>query len=203
MVARSHGLRRGHIGAVCDALRNAGIDPDVVTAAQIGAALDADMHASGWRWPDHIERPAALLAWRLKRVSARLSELTTATVSRGCAAADSQDKKPAEVRARASSAAVRGAALSHIRDVLERRRHGHDRSTAGAVVPTVAPRVSAAAEDVEEDMGCAVCGSAPAPRRPHLPPRRALVCDACWAVAGAVEDATTTGGRCGGVPVIA
>lgn len=201
LVDRSHGLSRGHIGAVCDALRSAGIDPDVVSAAQIRAALDADMHASGWRWPDHVERPGAFLAWRLKRISARLSELTTATVSRGCAAADGLDKKSAEVRARASNAAVRGAALSHIRDVLERRRHVAP--TAPGVVPAVSPGGSAAAEDVEEDMGCAVCGSAPALRRPHLPPRRAHVCDACWAVAGAVQDATTTGGRCGGVPVIA
>jgi hypothetical protein len=187
---------------VCDALRNAGIDPDVVSAAQIRAALDTDMQASGWRWPDHVEAPGAFLAWRLKRISARLSELTTATVSRGCAAADGPDKKLAEVEARASSAAVRGAALSHIRDVLERRRHVHEAPTALAVVPVISSGDLAAAEDIEEDMGCAVCGSAPALRRPHLPPRRALVCDACWAVAGTTEDATTTGGS-GGVPVIA
>ena len=88
LVRRSHGLHRGHIGSVCDAIRGSGIDPTAVTAAQIASALDADMHESGWRWPDRIERPGAFLAYRLSRVSGRLKALTPASVGSGYAAAN-------------------------------------------------------------------------------------------------------------------
>lgn len=56
LVARCHGLGRGHVGAICDALTGAGIDPAVWSAADITGALEADMRARGWCWPDRIER---------------------------------------------------------------------------------------------------------------------------------------------------
>ncbi|MGB0972425.1 MAG: rep protein, partial [Mycobacterium sp.] len=68
LVARCHGLHHAHIGAICDVLAAAGIDPSVCTATQITAALEADMRATGWRWPDHIDNPAAFLAHRLARL---------------------------------------------------------------------------------------------------------------------------------------
>ena len=71
LVARCHGLHRGHIGAVCDALTAAGIDPGVWSARSITAALDADMRVRGWSWPDRIERPGAFLASRLRRLDWR------------------------------------------------------------------------------------------------------------------------------------
>lgn len=70
MVANAHGLWRGHIGAVCDAITNAGIDPQAWTARQISDALNADMRATGSTWPDHIDKPGAFLAWRLRRLTA-------------------------------------------------------------------------------------------------------------------------------------
>lgn len=61
-----HGLDRGHIGAVCDAIMSAGIDPDIWSAEQLKNALNADMKIRGWSWPDRIERPGAFLAARLR-----------------------------------------------------------------------------------------------------------------------------------------
>lgn len=70
LVASSHGIGRGHIGAICDAMAGAGIDPNAWTARQLSDALNADMRATGSTWPDHIEHPAAFLAVRLRRVIA-------------------------------------------------------------------------------------------------------------------------------------
>lgn len=66
-----YGLDRGHIGAICDALTAAGIDPAVWSATQIRDALNADMKSSGWSWPDRIQRPAGFLLTRLRRLPAR------------------------------------------------------------------------------------------------------------------------------------
>lgn len=68
LVARCHGLHHAHIGAICDVLAAADVDPSVCTATQITAALEADMRTTGWRWPDHIDNPAAFLAHRLARL---------------------------------------------------------------------------------------------------------------------------------------
>ena len=67
------GLERngGHIGAICDAITAAGIDAAAWTPKTLTAALNADMRAAGWSWPDRIERPGAFLAWRLRRLPAR------------------------------------------------------------------------------------------------------------------------------------
>jgi hypothetical protein len=64
---RCHGLHRGHIGALCDALTRSGIDPDLWTARQIIDTLNTDMRQSGWAWPNRIEKPGAFLASRLRR----------------------------------------------------------------------------------------------------------------------------------------
>lgn len=64
-----HGLSRVHVGAVCDALVAAGIDPACWSAAALIEALDADMRISGFTWPDELQRPAAFLAHRLRRIT--------------------------------------------------------------------------------------------------------------------------------------
>ncbi|UUO02417.1 hypothetical protein M4D79_02595 [Mycolicibacterium novocastrense] len=69
LVARTHGLGRGHIGAICDTLTAAGIEPAVWSARAITDALDADMRTRGCSWPDHITNPAAFLSSRLRRLS--------------------------------------------------------------------------------------------------------------------------------------
>lgn len=71
LVAGSHGLGQGHIGAVCDAITSAGIDPGVWSAKAITAALNADMKTRGWSWPDRVDRPGAFLASRLRRLEWR------------------------------------------------------------------------------------------------------------------------------------
>ncbi|MBN7433864.1 rep protein, partial [Mycobacteroides abscessus subsp. abscessus] len=69
LVALTHGLDRAHIGAICDALTGAGIDPAVWSARAVNDALNADMRARGTTWPDHIANPGAFLASRLRRLS--------------------------------------------------------------------------------------------------------------------------------------
>lgn len=71
LVARSHGLHRGHIGAVCDAIIAAGINPELWSARAVTDALNADMAAHDRSWPDRIERPGAFLASRLRRIEWR------------------------------------------------------------------------------------------------------------------------------------
>ncbi len=60
LTARCHGLHRGHIGAIADVLTTAGIDPAVWSARAITDALDADMRAGGWSWPDRIAHPTVI-----------------------------------------------------------------------------------------------------------------------------------------------
>lgn len=66
-----HGLRRGHLGHICDALIRSGLDLDAWTGRSITVALNADMSARGWSWPNRIERPGAFLAARLRRLPVR------------------------------------------------------------------------------------------------------------------------------------
>lgn len=58
-------LRKQHLGAICDVLNGAGIDPEVWTAAQVCRRLDLYAHSTGLTWPDEITNPAAYLRWRL------------------------------------------------------------------------------------------------------------------------------------------
>ena len=76
-----HGLSGGHIGAVCDALTTAGIDPAVWTGHQLVEALNADMRRTGSSWPDHITNPPAFLASRLRRLNAASDESKATSVS--------------------------------------------------------------------------------------------------------------------------
>ena len=64
-------LQRVHLGAVCDAISNAGIEPDVGNARQLIDRLDAHMRHTGSTWPDLIERPDAFLASRLRQLDRR------------------------------------------------------------------------------------------------------------------------------------
>lgn len=71
VIARSCGLGNVHTGHICDALTRSGLDLGAWTARGITDALDADMRARGWSWPDRIERPGAFLASRLRRLPVR------------------------------------------------------------------------------------------------------------------------------------
>lgn len=88
-----HGLDHGqHIGSICDAIISAGIDPAIWSAAEIKNALNADMKARGWSWPDRIENPAAFLATRLRRLPKR----PAGAPQGGVAAARPDNGQPAE-----------------------------------------------------------------------------------------------------------
>lgn len=71
IVAGSQGLAHVHSGHICEALARSGLDLTDWTAPQILTALNADMNARGWSWPNRIDRPGAFLAARLRRLPVR------------------------------------------------------------------------------------------------------------------------------------
>ena len=115
LVAITHGLDRTHIGAICDALTAAGIDPTVWSARAVNDKLNADMRARGATWPDHIANPGAFLHSRLRRLS--WSPPETPTKAGGSAAA-SIDQTPRPVVLTEASRARIAAARDEIRRVL-------------------------------------------------------------------------------------
>ncbi|QYL20260.1 rep protein [Mycolicibacterium pallens] len=141
LVALTHGLDRDHIGAICDALTGAGIDPAVWSARAVNDALNADMRARGTTWPDHIANPGAFLASRLRRLSWTPPE-TVPKKAGGCAAA-SIDQTPRPVVLTDAARARITAAREEIRRVLteraQRAREEHTSSTPDARVTTSRP----------------------------------------------------------------
>lgn len=118
LVARTHGLGRGHIGGICDALTSAGIDPTVWSARAITDALDADMRTRGCSWPDDITNPAAFLSSRLRR----LSWTTPPAPPKGGGYATTRiDQTPARPSLTDAAQARIAAAREHIRQVLTDR----------------------------------------------------------------------------------
>ena len=132
LVALTHGLDRAHIGAICDALTGAGIDPAVWSARAVNDALNADMRARGTTWPDHIANPGAFLASRLRRLSWTPPEKTIPTKV-GDYAAASIDQTPRPVVLTDAARARITAAREEIRRVLteraQRSRKDHTSST--------------------------------------------------------------------------
>ena len=115
LVAITHGLDRTHIGAICDALTAAGIDPEVWSARAVNDKLNADMRARGATWPDHIANPGAFLHSRLRRLSWTPPETPTKA---GGSAAVSIDQTPQPVVLTEASRARIAAAREEIRRVL-------------------------------------------------------------------------------------
>lgn len=183
------GLDRGHVGAICDAITSAGLDAEAWTPKLLASALETDMNARGWSWPDRIERPGAFLASRLRRLPARPDP--TAPVHGGGTAAG-PERAGVGAGGHAAVHTVppprerrQGAAgLAYVRQILaehRRRRLLPDtevRATGGPMRHGVPVVVVAPAGT------CFTCGCVGAPRRQFLPARRAHVCDGCWAQSG-------------------
>jgi hypothetical protein len=105
VVAGSIGLNAVHPGHICDALSRSGLNLTAWTAPEIIQALNADMHKTGWSWPNHIERPGAFLASRLRRLPPPPLTVTP------------REKPPhaAENPLPPASATTRAAAIAHFR----------------------------------------------------------------------------------------
>ena len=134
LVASTHGLDRAHIGAICDALTGAGVDPAMWSARAVNDALNADMRTRGTTWPDHITNPGAFLASRLRPLSWTPPE-TTSTKAGGYAAA-SIDHTPRPVVLTDAARARITAAREEIRRILteraQRTREDHTSSPPAA-----------------------------------------------------------------------
>jgi len=181
------GLDRGHIGAVCDAITQAGIDANAWTPKALASALEADGKSRGWSWPDRINRPGAFLASRLRRLPAQPDR--SSSVDGGTAAGLEQASRapagpsaartepveptvPERVQTAAGRAFARQLFLEHQQRRLVDSQPPRESSASG--------RRSAPLAVVTEVAECALCGSEGAPRRRFLPAHRANVCDACW-----------------------
>ncbi|MDX1887908.1 hypothetical protein [Mycolicibacterium sp. 120270] len=182
LAARCHGLGRGHVGSLCDALTAAGIDPEQWTARQLADALDADMRLSGWSWPDRIERPGGFLAARLRRMLTRRSSGGTA------ADQDTNTTTPTPTPPRYTPEPLpvltdaQRARIDQVRAAIREHFTARTRSRTAPRPPVTPPRraVVATPTTLCASTNCITCGVADAPRRPFLPARRAHVCDACW-----------------------
>lgn len=186
------GLERGHIGAICDALTGAGIDAAAWTPKALVSALDADMKARGWSWPDRIEHPGAFLAVRLSRLPARPD---STPIHGGTAAGLDEDRtglveplteRVTPVEFTATQRARIAAAQEYARQELTERRARRSAETAHHRLPAVRVRQGAPLE-VPETGTCATCGCEDAPRRRFLPAHRSHVCDRCWDTAPSQE----------------
>lgn len=104
LIAGSVGLAHVHPGHICDALTRSGLDLNTWSARQIITALNADMRDRGWSWPNHIERPGAFLAYRLRRLPQR----PPAAPTPGTHSARMDHERPVP-----ASAAVRAAAKAY------------------------------------------------------------------------------------------
>ncbi|OHU47163.1 hypothetical protein BKG82_26260 [Mycobacteroides chelonae] len=185
-VARSRGLGHVHIGAICDAITDSGIDPAIWDAERLQEALEADMRKMGWHWPDEITNPAGFLRARLRRIAAPREQpcpVPEELVAPRCPS-PVQAQSPAR-RSPMPNAAQR-ARIAGIRDEIgevfaaqaARRAAAppaklelHVRSAVGYRRP---PTSDGAAQV------CAGCGCRDAVRRPFLPEHRADLCTECW-----------------------
>lgn len=114
------GLRQGHIGAICDALASAGIDPAVWSAKDVQAALEADMRRTGGTWPDQITNPGGFLASRLRRLQWHRAEVPVAPIP--ARTSSTPQAGPVRVEPTTAELARIDAAREHIRAVLAQRR---------------------------------------------------------------------------------
>ena len=70
LLQRAPGLQGvRHVGSICRVIESAGIDTTIWTGADIASELNRDNVRRGWVWPTSISDPAALLAWRLRRIN--------------------------------------------------------------------------------------------------------------------------------------
>lgn len=105
VIARSVGLDTVHPGHICDALSRSGLDLDQWSAGQITAALNTDMRARGWSWPNKIDRPGAFLATRLRRLPQRPIAKPAESKTSPPVDTDAHRAMPASAAARAAARA--------------------------------------------------------------------------------------------------
>ena len=128
LVARTPCLHTiGHIGSVCDALRDHYIDPERWTGRDIAVALDEDTRRRGWTWPtrDSVRHPVRYLRWRLAAIDWSLpspTEHAENAKQQRDAERHAAMRADAERAARTASQSTRVAAMARIREVLKNKR---------------------------------------------------------------------------------
>lgn len=117
----------GHIGSVCDALRDHYVDTERWSGRDIATALNEDTRRRGWIWPSRgsLKHPVRYLRWRLAAIDWSLPSPT----ERAEAAKhlrDAERRTTARVlahrNAQTASAGTRQSAMTQIRELLQGKR---------------------------------------------------------------------------------
>lgn len=147
-----HGLDHGpnhpqprHMGALVDAVLNSSLDTSAWTAEQLRDALNANMQATGWFWPNQVSNPAAFLAYRLRALPTVPPPVAATPMPARFDRAEYPPMVPA-------SEEVRVAAREQVRAVLGRSAALGSAGSAGVAggVSSVRPAVPASSVPVGE-----------------------------------------------------
>lgn len=127
LVALAPGLDKpgkAHLGALCAAVSDFGVDPQVWTAKDLVEVLNRDSRQRRWDWPAQIDSPARYLRYRLARID--WSEEVPPSVVRqrrhAAIVADQRARREAEEGKVVASAETRAAARAQLAAVLASRR---------------------------------------------------------------------------------
>lgn len=193
LAASTHGIdRRGrHIGVICDAIVASGIDVEAWTASTLKVALEADMRATGWTWPDRITSPAGFLVSRLRRLPTRPPEsphgdviqAANVVVSATSTHTPHPQSGPTPPPALTNQQRARIAqAQQQCRQTLEAsRRRQKSEPPNGPTRANTGVKSGTSPSGAPAPLGlCFVCDSQAASLRPYLPSSRAHVCENCW-----------------------
>lgn len=126
------GLRHGHIGAICDAITAAGIDPAVWSAKDIQDVLEADMRRTGGTWPDQITNPGGFLASRLRKLGTFAGRTPARTTTAPQTATPTPPRSPETLLSAPGLATGAGRAEAFAALAAARRRTLHRRTAAVA-----------------------------------------------------------------------
>lgn len=210
LAGHAHGLfhsldrpDRTHSGSLALALERSGLALATWSGRQLIAAIDADMRATGWSWPDQIKRPGAFLASRLRRLPARPDR--SAPVYGGLEQSRTGPVEPSKARPVLVAAVAEFTAPEPVQTAAgrayarrlfaeQRQQRLANAQTSQAVVVAVRQSAPPAAAETAE---CAMCGCADAPRRRFLPARRSHICDACFQGGGGEQARTGRAGTVG------
>lgn len=124
LVDRVRSLGHAHMGHICDALAESGLELSAWDGKTLQTVLDADMKARGWDWPNHVERPGAFLRSRLRLLPARPATATQAGVGipRPARKSAEVDRAAAATRRSATARAQRCADITAVTTEAQRAR---------------------------------------------------------------------------------
>ncbi|WP_433717258.1 hypothetical protein ACQP2U_43100 (plasmid) [Nocardia sp. CA-084685] len=124
LVRHSHGLGRGHIGAIADAIAAADIDVTRYSGLDIAKRLTLDTQERGWNWPNSVTHPGRFLTARLTQMDWTARSPSEEAAQRAATASKRRlitEHALAERVCVAASAETRAHHMETIREILQRK----------------------------------------------------------------------------------